>query len=690
MARTRERGGVDIWHRVLRLALTWCVTAASVVALNGLLDGLTVSSWAAAFGWAALVGVLNALVWPLLVRLTLPVTVYTLGLGVLALNGVIVLLASEVVPGVTVSDLWTGVVVALGLTLISSLFTYLLAIDDDSVYFRNVVRRQARRRGVIESDVPAVFFLEIDGLAHEVLQRAIRDGNANTLGRWLRAGSHRLLRWETDWSSQTGASQTGILHGSNEDIPAFRWWEKDTGRVIASSAPKDVRELERRISNGRGLLYADGASRANMYSGDAPHSLLTISTVLDRKRGRAGEDYFAYFARPYNLTRTILLVVADVLQELWQQLQQKRLDIEPRVHRGFFPYSFMRAWMTVVQRDLQVEALLGDLFAGRPVVYSTFSGYDEMAHHAGVERTETLGILRKLDRQFARLARAAQEAPRPVQFVVLSDHGQTQGATFRQRYGATLEEVVKEACETEEVESASQGDEAWMYLGASMTEASGGGGLAANGLRKMAGSKRKDGAIMIGPQHELTQDPDKAPPEIVVLASGNLGLISFPREPGRVTAEAIDTLYPGLLDTLRAHPGIGFVLVRSAEHGAVVLGASGANYLDEERIVGVDPLAPFGANAARHVRRTDGFEHCADIMVNSTYWSETGEIAAFEELVGSHGGMGGTQSLAFALVPREWEPPDESIVGAGELHAWLRRRLAAVGHDAYAESEAVY
>ena len=74
-------------------------------------------------------------------------------------------------------------------------------------------------------------------------------------------------------------------------------------------------------------------------------------------------------------------------------------------------------------------------------------------------------------------------------------------------------------------------------------------------------------------------------------------------------------------------------------------------------------------------------------MVNSTYWPDTGEVAAFEELVGSHGGLGGTQSFAFALVPESWPLPEEPIVGAAALHAWFRRRLAAVGHEAYAETE---
>ncbi len=117
--------------------------------------------------------------------------------------------------------------VAFGLTLVTTIVTSLLAIDDDDFFFRNVVRKRIRPiEGM--SDTPGLFFLEIDGLAHDVVQRAIRDGNAPTMARWMRDGSHTLLRWETDWSSQTGACQAGLLHGNNHDMPAFRWWEKET------------------------------------------------------------------------------------------------------------------------------------------------------------------------------------------------------------------------------------------------------------------------------------------------------------------------------------------------------------------------------------------------------------------------------------------------------------------------------
>jgi hypothetical protein len=172
------------------------------------------------------------------------------------------------------------------------------------------------------------------------------------------------------------------------------------------------------------------------------------------------------------------------------------------------------------------------------------------------------------------------------------------------------------------------------------------------------------------------------------MASGCLGLISFPREPGRMTLERLEERYPRVLATLREHPGIGFVLVRSSEHGALVLGAHGTNFLDEGRVEGEDPLAPFGPRAARHVRRTDGFAHCPDLVVNSTYWPDLDEVAAFEELVGSHGGMGGTQSYPFLLHPVDLEAPAEELVGAEAVHRHLRRWLVALGHDEYADAAA--
>ncbi|HEX4305051.1 MAG TPA: phage holin family protein [Solirubrobacterales bacterium] len=660
--------------RVGRAVFVTVLDAVVLLALSWLVDGFVLDGLGGALLAAALVGVLNALVWPALARISLPLNVLTLGIGGLVLNAILVGLVINALPGAEVNGLAGAVTITIVLAATTAVVNYALAIDDDEWWYRHVVKRQARRRGeVTESDVPGLLMLEIDGLAHDVLLRAIRDGNAPTMAAWLRSDSHRLRRWETDWSSQTGACQAGILHGSNDDMPAFRWWEKERGRAIVTNHPRDAEELERRHSDGRGLLHADGASRANILSGDAPHSMLTMSTALSRRRP-LGRDYSAYFARPYAVARTIALALAEFFRERRAARAQVRDDVRPRIARSR-TYALMRVWATVVQRDLQVATVIGDVLAGRPAIYTTFLAYDEVAHHSGIERADALTVLHDLDRQIARIATACADAPRPYRLVVLSDHGQSQGETFRDRFGHSLEQVVRDACDGGAAFVALGGDDdALSYLSAGLTEVARDDTVAGRAIRTATRGRVADGAVILEERGRREADPGTAdePPELSVMASGCLGLVSFPRLPGRVPLERIEQLYPALIPALRDHPGIGFILVRSEAHGALAIGARGVHHLDSERIEGEDPLAPFGPNAARHLRRTDAFPHCADLMVNSAYWPRFEEVAAFEELVGSHGGLGGTQCFPLVLHPSELEWPEGEVIGAESIHRILR------------------
>lgn len=672
---------------VIRIVLAWVVTAAALLLFAAVIPGVQVKGWLAAFAGAAAIGLLGAICWPLLLRITLPITVLTVGLASLIVDGLIVVVGAAIVPGFTIKSFWSGLALAAGLAIVYTATTAVLAIDDDDFYYGSVARRLLRSKGSTSSTIPGVVFVQIDGLAHDVLVHAIRNGEVATIAGWLRDGSHRLLRWETDWSSQTGASQAGLLHGSNSDMPAFRWWEKERGVAMVTNHPRDAMEIERRHSNGRGLLAFDGASRANVLSGDAPESSLTMSTVLRRDRkGRLGDAYFAYFINPYNFVRTILLALLEIATEVWNAFDDRRRGIVPRVKRGF-PYPLLRAWTTVVQRDLQIEAVIGDMIAGRPVVYTDILGYDEVAHHSGIERHDTLRVLRRIDRQLARLQTMAKDAPRPYLFVVLSDHGQTQGPTFRQRWGQTLEEVVHNATDSASTEVHRQGDESWGYLSGSVAQALGGAGFGARAARVLTRARTSDGTIELGPRAVIrlpsADGANKDQPEIVVLASGCVGLIYFALHPGRLTLEEIEELYPTLIPALRDHPGVGFMLVHSKERGAVVIGRAGVRYLERDTVDGIDPLAVFGPNAASHIKRTDGFEHAADIMVNSAYDPATEEVYAFEELVGSHGGLGGPQSLPFIVLPATWTVPPGEVTGAEAMHQWMRRWLADLGHEQY-------
>jgi hypothetical protein len=122
-------------------------------------------------------------------------------------------------------------------------------------------------------------------------------------------------------------------------------------------------------------------------------------------------------------------------------------------------------------------------------------------------------------------------------------------------------------------------------------------------------------------------------------------------------------------------------MVREEGDDAIVIGGAGTRRLADDHIEGEDPLALFGPNAGDHLRRTNGFEHCPDLLVNCMFDAEANEVAPFEEFMGSHGGLGGWQSHPFALVPSEWSEPSEPIVGVEAMHRALRGWLAEVGQE---------
>jgi hypothetical protein len=115
-------------------------------------------------------------------------------------------------------------------------------------------------------------------------------------------------------------------------------------------------------------------------------------------------------------------------------------------------------------------------------------------------------------------------------------------------------------------------------------------------------------------------------------------------------------------------------MVRSQADGPIVLGGGGRRQLDGDVLDGPDPLAEFGPYAADDLRRHDRLAHTPDILVNSLHDPETGEVAAFEELVGCHGGLGGWQDRPVLIHPRAW-PIDRELSSSDVVHAQLKSWL---------------
>ncbi len=668
------RGGW--WALTKRFVITLLVSTIALVFTAWILPGVDVGRFVDAAIAVLLMVLFNALVRPVLLVLLAPRSLVLMGLLVLVLQVVTFLFIAPLSPGVEVDGFTAAFVGSLIYAGVTTAMTAIFAIDSGGSYFGLLVAKLQGSRAAPKTDKPGVVIIQIDGLAHPILAGRVRAGSVNTMAAWIRDGSHKLSRWEAILPSMTSASQAGILHGNNDGIPAFRWYERDRKRLCVSSNPDDAAELIKRLSNGEGLLSNGGVSICNLMSGDAERAYMTAGTLKDKSQGLGDSQAFlGFFFSPSGYLRSISMFIGEFVKERIQARRTRRSGIQPQMHRGF-KYAAMRAGSNVVLRDVNVSLIIEEMYRGANVIYTDFTDYDELAHHCGPERIESFAALDGVDAAINTIAKAAEDAPRPYKFIILSDHGQSLGATFKQRYDMSLGDFILSLMDGRAtlIEQKTQG-EGSSSMNALLSEITSSGGVGPAVARAALGSQTTDGVVNL--DEEETRPPADAS-AIAVVGSGNLGLVYFTGNDHRLTVEELEERHPKLVATVAAHPGVGLLMVRSATRGAVVFGPRGVRYLDEDRVEGEDPTDLFGPHTIMSLKREDAMTHAPDLLLLSQYDPEMGEVAAFEELIGSHGGLGGFQTRPFILHPSEWSLDEDVPLGAPAIYRNIRAWLESI------------
>jgi uncharacterized membrane protein YvlD (DUF360 family) len=684
----------------------WALLKRALVALVAALIAFYITAWllpgqlqvaslAGGLAGVVIIAALNLLVRPILIGLVASRSVVMLVALTLIFQVFVFWLLGPLVADVTVT---AGLI---GLLIVSFVFGFLQAgisslfgLGEDDSYYGTLVRTMASRQPTItRTDDPGLVIIQLDGLSHDVMSHSVRAGRVPEMSSWLRSGTHKLGHWDALLPSTTPASQAGILHGNNDGIPNFRWWEKKGRRLLVANHPEDATVIEERISNGEGLLSPGGASISNIFTGDADRAFLVMSTIKVKERGLGQSDAFAwFFVSPYNYMVMGAKYIAEVVKERIQSWRQQRAGMVPHMgHHRNFPYPFVRAATNVALRALGTSLIIQEMYRGTPVIYMDYTDYDEIAHHSGPERPESLDALDGVDRELRTLRKAAEDAARPYRFVILADHGQSLGQTFLQRYGVTLQDVVRSLMGGEaSVAAATAQIEDWGQLNTFLGEVSETKGVSGSLARAVTHDRRSGEQVELGPDEAQytpagapsaaaasgtgePAGPDAEPADLIVVAGGNLALVYFNVSDERMTLGQIEDAYPDLVQALVSHPGIGILMVRTADHGAIAVGKQGIHFLDEDRVEGEDPLATYGELAAAALRRLDGIANVGDLALVSQYDPETFEIAAFEELIGAHGGLGGPQTRPFLLYPAEWQLDQGPLIGAPMVYQQLRR-----------------
>ena len=664
-------------RRVVQIITVIIVHMILLFILGNRLPGFDVDSLRALFVFTIIYAVAQAAFYWVFVNFLswLPTVLYPLVMFVV--NGILIAVVGNRIPGVTVDGWQTGLWIVIFMTVINAILGELLTLDEDDRFDRAVIKRMVGKRGnVKKTDEPGILYLELDGLGEDVFERAINEGHMPHVKKWLDTGEYRIIQWETDMSAQTGAMQAGILLGNNKEIPSFRWWDRTLKKTVMTGDPREMVRMEAELSNGDGLLANGGASRGNMYSGDATESFYTMSTLM-KKDASMGPGFYTYLISPYVIFHIITRMIIEIFKEYWQAASQRRRKDKYIVKSRNFKYGFIRAMMGPFLHDMITYSVIGDILRGVPAIYALYSAYDDVGHFAGSNSPDALEALTESDRYIARIQKAIEDAPRPYHIVLLADHGQTTGPTFKSAFNTTLEQIVKNLIKSdEEVLAILNTEEAWDNINAVVSQTTNDNTRTSKMLKRMLKSKEKDGVFMMGPDRDpketVGEEEKQKNAGLMVYASGGLGAIYFTDSDRRLTMEEIQERYPDLLIGLINHPGIGFVLVNSKENGPLVATKGGVRYLKDDKIEGIDPLEDYGPNAADHVRRENSFKACPDIVVNARLDTTTNEVIGFEDQVSHHGSMGGPQTRPFIMFPVKFKYDEKPIIGAEQVHKVLK------------------
>jgi len=501
--------------------------------------------------------------------------------------------------------------------------------------------------------------IQIDGLAHDDLVHALGQGRLHGLRRRLRSRRYKLHPYPAGLPSCTSYAQVGIFYGENTNIPAFRWYERGDRRVVNCNRPHSVDYIRERLGARVGVLRG-GSSYVNLIDGDAGRSVLTANSSVPRAffdEIGGFRTFFLMLLHPVRLVRMALASFLELFFEIYDRYISRR-GKRNTVGEGWFP--IVRALSNVVFRELQTIAVMADVYAGVPYIYTTFASYDELAHHYGPRSRPALKNLKGIVGRIIEIENILRRLPgRHYDLIVLSDHGQTESTPFLALYGATLGETLHEHLEGRRVRIAA-GQADWpsaktrgLYSGHLQRRAEQRSFLARGFLRSIARALLKLGDVESYLPEKYFVDEDN---DVVVTYSGTLALVYFSRWPERLDDETVRREFPDVFDFLVAHPGVGLVVTRATGGGAVLHSRAGSALLRDGElhdIEGDDPLAIYDAGAVgrRALERMAAFPSTGDLILFGAY--DGARIVCFDDQVAGHGCLGGPQFWPFLIVPND-------------------------------------
>lgn len=519
-------------------------------------------------------------------------------------------------------------------------------------YFKFYLFRSERLRRRAQGPERGFVGIQIDGLSAPHLQTALQKGYLPHIARHLGRG-YQLREYQSGLPSTTPAAQAAIFYGHPESIPAFRWFEKTSGKIISCNDPDHVQHFRERLFAGRSGLLEGGSSYSNILDGGASRSVFTVSSPHPQTLfGRFGGWRLLLLLVLHPL-RVCRMLGASLVEFVTDHLERRhaRRSRPWQVSQGLFP--FIRIICNVLLRELQTFGVIADIYAGVPAIYTTYSGYDELAHHYGPGSRPALKNLKYTDQRIGEIMRMLHYAPGArYELIILSDHGQTPGYPFHSRFGATLGDAVSAFLRQNQQASVASGPLEFTQAKLGLLDHE----LAAHpdGWRyRIYRAVKNSIQTKIG---QLVPETIKVDIQggIVITYSSSLAHLYLTGETRRLSWQEVDVAHPQLLPFLSRHKGIGLILARDAEGQLCFFHAAGMYCLKEGQPAvakELEFLRPFGnpEQLLPDLKRFGLDEACGDLIIFGGYDGD--RIACFDDQIGGHGSIGGEQLRPFLILP---------------------------------------
>ena len=492
-------------------------------------------------------------------------------------------------------------------------------------------------------------------------------GYLRHIARHLKRGA-LLSEYQAGLPSTTPAAQAAILFGQNSGIPAFRWFERKSGQVISCNDPDHVQHFREELFGRRQGLLTGGSSYSNILDGDAARSIFTVSSPHPQTLfGRFGglRILLLMLLHPLRVLRMGAATVLEYLTELVDRWHFRKT--RPwRVSEGLFP--FIRIFCNVILRELQTFGVIADIYAGVPSIYTTYTGYDELAHHFGPGSRPALKNLKYTDKRIGEIMRMLRHAPGAhYELILLSDHGQTPGYPFQDRFGVTLGEAISSFLRQSQSATVSSHpqEHSRVQLGYLKEE------LEARPQRWRHRLLRRLKRGIQDKIRELVPETIKVDTEggVVITYSSSLAHLYIAGS-RRLSWQQVQQAQPLLLRYLKNHPGIGFILTKGNTDEICFFHRGGSAFVGPGSAPPPEQLAflePYGhpPDLLPHLLRFAADEACGDLILFGAYDGD--RIVCFDNQVGGHGSVGGEQLRPFLILPAAHPLAGESHLAGYEF-----------------------